>query len=137
MLHTLSHFLMTAIALESGYPAASLRERVYANEPARSFGILIYTGASDTGGTLGGLVEAGRRIAAHLAAALDGAGLCANDPICAEHQPERNGEGNPLGGAACHGCVLVAETSCEQRNDWLDRALVVPIVGRGDAAFFT
>src|SRR5205807_10056234 len=29
--------------------------------------------------------------------------------------------------AACHGCALVAETSCEMRNDYLDRALVVPV----------
>jgi hypothetical protein len=28
-----------------------------------------------------------------------------------------------LHGAACHGCALVAETSCEMRNDYLDRAL--------------
>ena len=27
-----------------------------------------------------------------------------------------------LHGAACHGCALVAETSCEMRNDYLGRA---------------
>jgi hypothetical protein len=41
-----------------------------------------------------------------------------------------------LHGAACHGCLLIAETSCEQRNDWLDRALVVPTIAVSDAAFF-
>jgi hypothetical protein len=41
-----------------------------------------------------------------------------------------------LHGAACHGCLLIAETSCEQRNDWLDRALVVPTIAVPDAAFF-
>ena len=41
-----------------------------------------------------------------------------------------------LHGAACHGCALVAETSCEMRNDYLDRALVVPVLGVADAAFF-
>ena len=30
LLHSLSHLLITAIALECGYPATSLRERVYA-----------------------------------------------------------------------------------------------------------
>ncbi len=39
-------------------------------------------------------------------------------------------------GAACHGCLLIAETSCEQRNDWLDRALIVPTLAVTDAAFF-
>jgi hypothetical protein len=41
-----------------------------------------------------------------------------------------------LHGAACHGCALVAEPSCEMRNDYLDRALVVPVLGVADAAFF-
>jgi hypothetical protein len=41
-----------------------------------------------------------------------------------------------LHGAACHGCVLVAETSCEMHNDYLDRALVVPVIDVPDAAFF-
>ena len=55
MLHSLAHMLMTSIALECGYPASSLRERVYAGEGR--YGILIYTGASDSEGTLGGLVD--------------------------------------------------------------------------------
>jgi hypothetical protein len=41
-----------------------------------------------------------------------------------------------LHGAACHGCALVAETSCEMHNDYLDRALVVPVLGFSNAAFF-
>lgn len=50
---------------------------------------------------------------------------------------ENRGEGVflLLNGAACHGCTLVAETSCEMRNDYLDRALVVPIIGES-AGFF-
>ena len=46
-------------------------------------------------------------------------------------------ESRPLHGAACHGCSLIAETSCEMRNDFLDRALVVPVLGLEDAAFFS
>jgi hypothetical protein len=41
-----------------------------------------------------------------------------------------------LHGAACHGCVLIAETSCEQGNDFLDRALVVRTVAGLGAEFF-
>ena len=62
--------------------------------------------------------------------------LCSNDPICAQHAPGRSLEERWLHGAACHGCALVAETSCEMRNDHLDRALVVPVLGVPDAAFF-
>ena len=134
MLHSLSHMLMTSIALDCGYPASSLRERVYASDGG--YGILIYTGSSDSEGTLGGLVETGRRFGTHLRRSVDDGRLCSNDPVCAEHGPNSALEGRLLQGAACHGCLLIAETSCEQRNDFLDRALVVPTVGLGDAAFF-
>lgn len=40
-------------------------------------------------------------------------------------------------GAACHGCVLTAETSCEQQNDFLDRALVVKTVEELGAELFS
>ncbi|HUT57962.1 MAG TPA: DUF1998 domain-containing protein [Phycisphaerae bacterium] len=125
MLHSLSHLLLTAISLECGYPASSLRERVYAAPGC--YGILIYTGSSDAEGTLGGLVEAGRRISDHMRRALDMGALCSNDPVCAFHRPDEPGH-QPLLGAACHGCLLISETSCEQHNDFLDRALVVATV---------
>ena len=134
MLHTLSHMLMTSIAIDCGYPASSLRERVYSGDGG--YGILIYTGSSDSEGTLGGLVEAGRRFPDHLRRALRENLLCSNDPVCAEHVPDTSYEGRPLQGAACHGCLLISETSCEQRNDFLDRAVVVPTVSTLDAAFF-
>ncbi len=85
MLHSLSHLLITAVSLECGYPASSIRERVYAG--AGGYGILLYTGSSDAEGTLGGLVEAGRQIAGHLKEAIALGGLCSNDPVCAEHDP--------------------------------------------------
>ena len=134
MLHSLSHLLITALSLECGYPASSIRERVYAGEGG--FGILLYTGSSDAEGTLGGLVEAGRQIDRHLQAAVEVGGLCSNDPVCAQHDPPNPHERRFLVGAACHGCVLIAETSCEQYNDSLDRALVVPTVENLGAEFF-
>jgi len=140
MLHTFAHLLMTAISLDCGYPASSLRERIYAldatvSSGGRRFGILIYTGSSDAEGTLGGLVEAARRISSFVRKALELAALCANDPICAHHAPGAHDHA-PLHGAACHGCVLVPETSCEQRNEFLDRALVVATVEHCGAEFF-
>jgi hypothetical protein len=134
LLHSISHMLLQRIALECGYPLTSLRERVYA--VGRRSGILIYTSSSDAEGTLGGLANTGRRIVDHLAAALREAQLCSNDPICAEHCPDDE-EGRFLHGAACHGCLFLPETSCEIRNDFLDRALVVPTMATGGAAFFT
>jgi Domain of unknown function (DUF1998) len=137
MLHTVSHMLLTQIALECGYPAASLRERVYALPEKGMFGVLIPTGTSGADGTLGGLVETGRRMGDHLSAAIEAGRLCSNDPVCGEHNPAAEHDPLHFQGAACHGCLLIAETSCEQRNDWLDRALVVPTTATPDAAFFT
>ena len=62
--------------------------------------------------------------------------LCANDPVCAQHRPDSTHEDRLLHGAACHGCLLLPENSCERRNDFLDRSLVVPTVDDGGAAFF-
>ena len=135
MLHSLSHLLLTAIALECGYAAASIRERIYVRDGA--YGLLLYTGTPDAEGTLGGLVQVGRRIARHLDAALELGHLCSNDPVCAQHKPDQVLEARALHGAACHGCLLIAEPSCERRNEWLDRSLVVPTVDLADAAFFS
>ena len=133
LLHSLSHLLLTAISLECGYPASSLRERVYAS--LGRYGLLIFTGSSDAEGTLGGLVQEGRRIKTHLRRALEMGTLCSNDPVCGFHAPTQH-DHQPLLGSACHGCLLVSETSCEQHNDFLDRALVVPTVEAFGAEFF-
>lgn len=135
MLHSFSHLLITAVALECGYPASSIRERIYAL-PGLGYGILLYTGTSDAEGTLGGLIQVGRRIHHHVRNALEIGELCSNDPVCAQHEPHNPHEQRFLHGAACHGCLLIAETSCEQRNDFLDRALVVPTVDHLGAEFF-
>lgn len=135
MLHSFSHLLMTAISLECGYPASSLRERIYCLEDGR-VGLLIYTGASDAEGTLGGLAAAGRSIRHHIRTALESGMLCSGDPVCAYHEPGEH-DHQPLHGSACHACLLVAETSCEQHNDYLDRALVVSTVDNLGIEFFT
>ena len=69
--------------------------------------------------------------------ALDLGMLCSNDPVCAQHDPASRHERRFLHGAACHGCVLISETSCEQQNDFLDRALVVPTVQDLGGQFFS
>ena len=137
MLHTLSHMLLQSMSARCGYPAASIRERVYVDDEARRYGILLYTSSPDAEGTLGGLVQQARYIDDHIRQALATASLCSSDPVCAQHSPSGSVEQRWLHGAACHGCTLVAETSCEMWNDYLDRALVVPTLADRDAAFFT
>ncbi len=135
MLHSLSHLLITSVSLDCGYASSAIRERIYAF-PDIGYGILLHTGTSGSEGTLGGLVEVGRRIESHLSKALALGRLCSNDPVCAQHQPDHVQEDRFLQGAACHGCLLIAETSCERRNELLDRALVTSTVEGLGAEFF-
>lgn len=134
---------MRQLALECGYTAASIRERIYARDPnvegqpAKPMaGVLIYTAAPDSQGTLGGLVSLGEpsQLSRHLVSAMRDALLCASDPLCAEHQPSQ--QGITLHGAACHACMFSPETSCERGNKYLDRSVLMPTVERDDLAFF-
>jgi len=142
MLHSLAHALMGEIALECGYPATAMKERIYAlpNPLVRAridqCGILIYTATAGNQGTLGGLVATATRLDGILRSALQRLGVCSNDPICADHNPASSTDDRALHGAACHGCMLVAETSCEARNLFLDRSLLVPTLSDGSAGFF-
>jgi len=135
LMHSLSHLMVTAVSLECGYPASSIRERIYAI-PDVGYGVLLFTATSDAEGTLGGLVQVGRRIHEHVRNALELGELCSNDPVCAQHDPANPHERRFLHGAACHGCLLISETSCEQHNEFLDRALVVPTVDNLGVEFF-
>jgi hypothetical protein len=140
VLHTLSHLLIRQLSIECGYSAASGAERIYSREPADEHGpmagILLYTAASDSEGTLGGLVALGRpnELGRNLAEALRRATLCSSDPLCAEHAPER--DKRTIHGAACHACGFVSETSCERGNKYLDRSLLVPTMAGLAHPFF-
>ena len=138
LLHTLAHLLVQSLSMRCGYPAASIRERIYADGEGEGgrYALLLYTASPDAEGTLGGLVQEARRVEDHLQYALESAALCSNDPVCAEHVPGQSMEERWLHGAACHGCALIAETSCEMRNEYLDRALVAPGLYAAEAAFF-
>jgi hypothetical protein len=139
MAHSLAHALMTEVAIDCGYPASALKERIYVlprlpAQPIRC-GILIYTATAGNQGTLGGLVGVTRRFSQVLKSALDRQRLCSGDPVCADHEPASAADDRALHGAACHGCLLVAETSCEARNLFLDRASLVDTVGSVGAGF--
>lgn len=129
-LHSLSHALMSEIALQCGYPATSIKERVYAlpNDSTQGvigrLGILLYTSASGAQGSLGGLVAMAPKIVALLAAAIEKMQVCSNDPICSESTPQAHFDGSLVNGAACNACLLVPETSCELRNMLLDRLML-------------
>jgi hypothetical protein len=136
MLHTFSHLLIRELALECGYNAASIRERIYSGgDDAPMAGILVYTAAADSDGTLGGLVDLGRpeNLGRLIEQALNRSAVCSSDPLCSEHDPS---EDRSLHAASCHACAFVAETSCEKGNRYLDRALLVETFECKEAAFF-
>lgn len=131
MLHTLAHLLMRQMSFDAGYSSSSLKERIYAGtDPDFPLGgLLIYTGAGDSEGSLGGLARLGEpeRLVPTLARALGAAQWCSLDPVCSESK----GQGiDGLSLAACHACALAAETSCTHGNILLDRKLVIdPEIG--------
>ena len=128
-LHTLAHLLIRQLETEAGYPAASLKERIYCTAGSLAMsGILIYVAVPDVVGSLGGLAElaAPERFLPLLAGVFDHAEWCSLDPVCCEHE----GQGpSLLNRAACHGCALVPEPSCAYGNVLLDRVFI-----KGDEA---
>jgi hypothetical protein len=134
LIHTFSHMLIRQVALECGYSSASLRERLYLGTPEEpTAGVLLSTAASDSEGTLGGLVALGepRHLERLLGLAFSAADCCSSDPLCAEHVPAF--PSTALHCAACHACLFVSETSCEAGNRWLDRAVLADLTGDGFA----
>lgn len=141
LVHSLAHILIRQMGLESGYSSASLRERLYVFSPEELdsssgiAGLLIYTSTTDSEGSLGGLVRQGKqpRLQNTVLAALQEAAWCASDPLCIESQ----GQGrDALNMAACHACLLVSETSCEEFNVYLDRGFLVGTLDAPHVGFF-
>jgi hypothetical protein len=133
LLHTLSHALIRQLSLECGYTSASLRERLYAGE--NMAGLLVYTASPDADGTLGGLVRQGRasRLLRLWRRTIHTSRWCSSDPLCITGVSALS---ESLNLAACHSCMLVSETSCEEFNRLLDRALLVGTHESTDIGFF-
>lgn len=122
--HTLSHRLMSALSLTSGYSSAAIRERIFI-EPAdggsRRGGVLLYTVQPGGDGTLGGLVSLVPVFERVIERAFRDLNSCSNDPLCGrEHFSE-----DRVNGAACFACLFQSETSCEHRNAHLDRNVLL------------
>ena len=120
-LHTLSHLVIKEIANYAGYSVSSLRERIYCDNGMA--GILIYTSSPSSDGSLGGLVEQGKKPKFNivLQKALRKSRLCSMEPLCSF---ARLGTGSKTNGSACHACLYLPETSCESMNNLLDRSFV-------------
>jgi len=137
LLHTLAHAMIRQLALDSGYSAGAIRERLYCSgDPHNPMaGVLLYTAANDSDGSLGGLVELGMsdRLPVLLRQSLRSATICSSDPICSDMTPDLH---SSINGAACHSCMLISETSCERSNQFLDRNLLVKTLHSKGTEFF-
>lgn len=131
LLHTLAHILIREMAMSCGYGAASLTERIYGWSTTLEWegaaGLLICTTASDSEGTLGGLVALSEpnRFQELVTQALRRASRCSSDPVCAMRTPADPEDF--LHGAACHCCSFASETSCEKANRFLDRRFLLTL----------
>jgi hypothetical protein len=137
MLHTLAHLLINQLIYECGYGSASLRERLYSAEGESPMaGILLYTAAGDSEGTMGGLVRMGKpgQLEAVMRRGLERARWCSADPVCIESTGQGPDNCNL---AACHSCALLPETSCEEQNRLLDRGLVIGTLYNSNLGFFS
>ena len=101
----------------------------------RMCGILIYTASGDSEGTMGGLVRiaTGRVLALYLPRCKRLVGV---RPIQSPSRPAGQGTDNS-NLAACHGCLLISETSCEEGNRLLDRAMLVGRPTEPEMGFFS
>lgn len=133
LIHTLAHAVINEWSLDSGYPAASLRERLYVSREMA--GLLIYTASSDSAGSLGGVIAQAEpgRLEATLKEGLLRAAWCSADPVCIESEAVGI---DALNLAACHACSLLPEVSCEERNVLLDRGLLVGTPEVPDLGYF-
>jgi hypothetical protein len=132
LIHSLAHAVIDQWSLDSGYPASSLRERLYADDDMTGF--LIYTATSDSAGSLGGVIAEAEpsRLEASFRELTAKTAWCSADPLCVESGP--NGV-DGLNLAACHSCALLPEVSCEEMNLLLDRALLAGLPSAHDFGF--
>jgi hypothetical protein len=97
---------------------------------------LIYTAPGDSESSMGGLVrqaEAGTSENIILRA-IRRAAWCSSDLVCIESSGQGADNSNL---AACHGCCLLPENSCEKGNRLLDRALLVGQPSEPEIGFFS
>lgn len=142
LLHTFAHAMIRELSLACGYSAASIRERIYASSASESepmAGVLLYTASSDSDGTLGGLVDLGKadNLEPLLTEGIKAMQICSSDPLCSDYDPTAADSATlDMRLAACHACSYVSETSCENGNLFLDRAILTETLVGPDCAFF-
>ncbi|WP_435356156.1 DrmB family protein [Emticicia sp. SJ17W-69] len=122
LIHTLSHLIIKELEFLCGYASTSLNERLFVDSDNMQ-GVLLYTVAGAEG-SYGGIITQSNPSSFEkiLNSALFRSQDCASDPVC------YHSDGQGIGGtnlASCYSCSLLPETSCEEFNSFLDRALLI------------
>ncbi|MDA8778118.1 DUF1998 domain-containing protein, partial [Candidatus Poseidoniales archaeon] len=119
--HTFAHHFIRTVQAETGYSSSAISERIYAVPENGEWkgAILLYVTEGGMDGTLGGLTSLYTHFQTFLDRVLEDAQVCSMDPLC-EEAPDRM-----LGDVGCYACTFNPETSCEHRNMFLDRLLLI------------
>jgi hypothetical protein len=137
LIHTFSHILIAELSKKCGYGSSSIRERLYVslNQKTEMLGVLLYTSAGDSEGSLGGLVREGKPdyLTDTIIGALQSTEWCSSDPICINSKGQGPDSCNL---SACHNCALLPETCCETGNRLLDRGMLIDVSPKSGNGFF-
>jgi len=124
--HTFAHHLIRSVQAETGYSSSAISERIYAIEkPDGTWtgAVLLYVTEGGMDGTLGGLISLLPNIQIFLDRVRRDSVICSMDPLCEE------GPSRILPEIGCYACTFNSETSCEHRNMFLDRLLMIEGAG--------
>jgi hypothetical protein len=137
LLHSFAHLLINQLVQDCGYGSASLRERIYSADGDNPMaGILIYTAAGDSEGTMGGLVRMGQpdRLDDLVTRALNKAQWCSTDPVCIESKGQGTRQLQP--GGLPFLCAYCQKHPARNRTvSWIVASSLAPLTGQ-DLGFF-
>jgi len=121
--HTIAHLMVRTISEEAGYSSASIRERIFFEHNGNDArgGILLYATQPGSEGSLGGLISLAPYFEGIVESVFNQIQTCSGDPLCKDDEFNNK----KYNGSACYGCLMNSETSCEHRNMWLDRHVVL------------
>ena len=137
LLHSIAHLLIRQFGLDCGYASASLRERLYCADRAEppwpvSSSIPLARTRRDR---LGDWLRCPDRNFSGRSWTVHSGKLGSAQTIRCAPIASPGATGTQLNGAACHACLLQAETSCETGNNYLDRAVVTGTLRKAGTAF--
>ncbi len=125
--HSFAHALLKSLSKVAGYSVSSLRERMYVlpDEGNKSFYLqylfILHLQILRSLGGLTNVISEGN-LSNILSDIYETNMWCSSDPICIETKKPDESFNNL---SACHACLFIPETSCEFRNEYLDRGLLV------------